>query len=133
MFTYRQVDGLMLDPDGNPLGAGYSGGNCGRNPEGKNNPGMEDVAEVGPLPRGEYEIGVPVDTLTHGPFVLPLAPCSGNEMFGRSGFLIHGDSVVNPGNASEGCIILARNVREEIAASSDKKLMVISGPMPQAV
>ncbi len=46
-------------------------------------------------------------------------------MFGRSGFLIHGDSVSHPGEASEGCIILDRNVRETIANDDDKYLVVV--------
>jgi len=48
-------------------------------------------------------------------------------MFGRSNFLIHGDSVVHPGTASEGCIIAARYIREDIAKSPVKVLAVVSG------
>ena len=39
---------------------------------------------------------------------MPLIPSPTNEMFGRSEFLIHGDSLEHPGAASEGCIILPR-------------------------
>jgi hypothetical protein len=46
-------------------------------------------------------------------------------MFGRSGFLIHGDSIIRPGTASRGCIILAREIREQIAASGDADLEVV--------
>src|ERR1035438_5538324 len=38
--------------------------------------------------------------------VQALTPESGTNTFGREGFLIHGDSVQNPGTASHGCIIL---------------------------
>lgn len=79
----------------------------------------------GPIPCGLYTIGAHVDTMTHGPFVLPLTPSPQNEMFGRSAFLIHGDSKVAPGSASEGCIILSRSVRERIAKSGDHELRVI--------
>jgi len=65
-----------------------------------------------------------VDTVTHGPYVLPLTPSLNNQMFGRSGFLIHGDSVVNPGTASEGCIILPRAVRQQIWGAGDHVLQV---------
>jgi hypothetical protein len=32
-------------------------------------------------------------------------------MFGRGLFLVHGDSIANPGEASEGCIIMPHGVR----------------------
>ena len=98
---------------------GYSGhGEC------KNEPAQQHVHNEGPIPRGRYQIGTPVNTDTHGPFVLPLAPDMNNTMHGRSGFLIHGDSKANPGTASQGCIILARSVRERIAESLDNELEV---------
>ena len=127
MWTYVQKTGELLR-DGSHVALGYSGFD---NPEtgqrGKNNPELERVEEVGPIPVGKYLIGTPHDTLTHGPFVLPLTPDPGNEMFGRSAFLMHGDSVVAPGTASRGCIIMSRAVRREVAASGDKVLRVISG------
>lgn len=98
---------------------GYSG-----QPEFKNDPSKCEIHNKGPIPPGRYAIGGPVDTKTHGPFVLPLTPSEANEMHGRSGFLIHGDSVVHPGTASEGCIILPRAVREKIHASGDTELEV---------
>lgn len=101
------------------VSSGYSGAG-----DGKNNPAMQDVHNVGPIPRGEYEIGSPSDTKTHGPYVLHLTPAETNDMHGRSGFLIHGDSVVHPGTASEGCIILPRTVRERIWESGDIALTV---------
>ena len=122
-WNYEQVTGYMRSPDGLVVGMGYSGASLG-----KNNPAAQSMENRGPIPVGAYTIGDPHDTVTHGPFVLPLAPDSGNEMFGRSGFLIHGDSVVAPGTASEGCIIMPKLVREEIARSLDRKLEVISGP-----
>lgn len=118
MFTYFQESGeLKLDDE--HVAFGYSG-----SPIGKNRPDMESVHNVGPIPRGMYTIGAPYDTKTHGPFVLPLEPDLDNQMYGRSGFLIHGDSVVHPGTASEGCIILARNIREMIANSGVDRLLV---------
>lgn len=102
------------------VGVGYSGAG-----EGKNNPAMQDVQNVGPIPRGVYSIGDPVDTTTHGPFVLALAPDPKNDMHGRSAFLIHGDSISRPGTASRGCIIMPRNVREQVWKSGDNELEVI--------
>lgn len=100
---------------------GYSGKG-----DGKNNPDLENVEGVGPIPRGVYDIQAPVDTVTHGPYVLPLTPEENNDMYGRSGFLIHGDSIVDPGNASEGCIILPRVARNAVWDSGDHKLNVIA-------
>jgi hypothetical protein len=87
----------------------------------------KESKKSGPIPAGKYFIGTPHDTLTHGPFVLPLTPDPANEMFGRSAFLMHGDSVVDPGTASRGCIIMSRAVRKQVAASGDAELRVISG------
>jgi hypothetical protein len=46
-------------------------------------------------------------------------------MFGRSDFYIHGDNPALNYTASEGCIILARPIREQIAASGDNDLQVL--------
>jgi len=122
VWTYQQTTG-KLSRDGTPEGSGYSGFQAG-----KNNPAMQNVANVGPIPQGKYSIGAPqcVDSPgPHGPFILPLTPDSANQMFGRSGFLIHGDSIVQPGTASHGCIIMARLIRDAIAASGDQELTVV--------
>ncbi len=118
-WRYVQSTGQMLH-DGQSQAFGYSG-----HGEGKNDPACQAIHNVGPIPRGLYEIGEPSDTKTHGPYVLHLTPDEGNDMCGRSGFLIHGDSVINPGTASEGCIILPRAVRERIWNSCDTELEVV--------
>ena len=118
-WRYDQESGIITLND-KFVSAGYAGAG-----DGKNNPAMQDVHNVGPLPRGDYTIGEPCDTKTHGPYVLHLTPAAENEMCGRSGFLIHGDSVVHPGTASEGCIILPRPVRERIWSSGDTALTVV--------
>ena len=102
------------------LGQGYSG-----NGKGKNNPDYESVENVGPLPKGDYDIGEPYFSAHTGPFTLPLIPYPTNNMFGRSDFKIHGDSIKMPGTASNGCIILPREVRESINNNVDKLLKVI--------
>jgi hypothetical protein len=127
MWTYVQKSGELLH-DGEHEGTGYSGYNDPHSgQDGKNNPDLQNIHDVGPIPVGRYVIGTPHDTLTHGPFVLPLTPDADNEMFDRSCFLIHGDSVVEPGTASRGCIIMSRAIRNEVAASGDHLLTVISG------
>lgn len=122
MWTYEQKTGWLIDQGGLRLAQGYSG-----HLSGKNSPVHEDVVDVGPIPRGRYGIEAPVDTVTHGPYVLRLVPNYENQMFGRTGFLIHGDSVVEPGTASRGCIILPRFARERIWESSDHDLTVVAG------
>jgi hypothetical protein len=55
-----------------------------------------------------------------------LTPAPENTMFGRDGFLMHGDSIEHPGCASEGCIIVGRAVREAVSESDDKSLEVVA-------
>ena len=117
-WSYAQANGQM-SRDGEPVATGYSGAG-----EGKNNPAMQDIHNVGPIPRGNYTIEAPVDTKTHGPYVMWLVPDPANEMEGRSAFGIHGDSVVAPGTASEGCVIMPRAIREQIWNSGDTNLEV---------
>ena len=126
MWLYEQISGRLSRAD-KLLASGYSGFS-----EGKNNPARQSEANVGPIPEGAYWIGPErEETADHGPVVLPLVPVPGTNTFGRSGFLIHGDSIEHPGAASHGCIILPRPVRELIASNSqgvgDRLLIVISG------
>jgi hypothetical protein len=121
MWTYTQRTG-QLARDGVVVAIGYSGHEAG-----KNNPEMADVPNVGPIPCGMYRITDPLDSPTKGPHVMHLLPSSVNRMFGRSAFLIHGDSREHPGGASHGCIIMSREIRERISDSGDCSLMVVSG------
>ena len=120
MWTFKQSTGQMFSPGGMAIGTGYSGSG-----EWKNDPEDQTVKNKGPIPEGFYEIGPPCNTDTHGPFVMSLTPDPTNQMFDRSGFLIHGDSLEHPGEASEGCIILARTLREAVWSSGDTRLQVI--------
>jgi Protein of unknown function (DUF2778) len=126
-WTYQQSTGeirnaeQLTGTDPYVLGSGYSGFG-----EGKNNPAFQDVPSVGPIPQGRYLIRGAFDSPTHGPVAMPLVPDASNQMFGRSEFLIHGDSLAAPGSASKGCIILPRGVREAINASEDKLLVVVA-------
>lgn len=120
MLTYQISTGVLTDWNGHVLGIGYSG-----QPQCKNDPSACDQKNMGPIPPGRYSIGAPVNTQTHGPYVLPLTPHPDNEMHGRNAFLIHGDSISKPGTASHGCIILARGAREAIRKSGDDELEVV--------
>lgn len=121
MWTYKQSTGQLFQ-NGQLEAIGYSG-----HGEGRNNPSAQTIPFVGPIPCGVWEIsGPPRDTPTHGPYVLTLTSMAGVDTFGRSGFLIHGDSIPAPGTASEGCIVLPRPIRESIWLSGDRALEVIA-------
>lgn len=131
MWTYRQSDGVLLH-DGAYVATGYSGFD-----NGKNNPAMQDHVGLGPIPCGSYTIqvivddnGQPEDYENKKAPVMRLIPAASNQMFGRSGFLIHGDSISEPGTASHGCVIEAHEIRELIsqnAENGDDQLQVVLG------
>jgi hypothetical protein len=120
-FSFNRAEGIVFH-DSTPICTiAYSG-----NGDGLNNPAMQEVHNVGPLPEGLYTIGPaknPIDEL--GPIALELIPDPSNEMFGRFGFFIHGDNQLMNYTASNGCIILPRAVRQYIEESPDKLLSVI--------
>jgi hypothetical protein len=118
MWTYEQKTGSLYH-NGALIGEGYSG--LGAD---KNVPEDQNVEGKGPIPQGTYTIGEPFDTTTHGPHVMRLIPSADDKMYGRAGFLMHGDSTVHPGAASQGCIIMNREVRNTVSSSSDHDLTV---------
>lgn len=125
MWTYVQTNGRLYTPDGTHAGTGYAGGNCGRNPEGINNHEKQHVRNIGPIPVGIYTKGQVVLKSHLGPFAIPLKPDKDNDMGGRGHFYMHGDT--NPsGNASQGCIIQWRAVREDFYNSKEKRLKVVA-------
>lgn len=126
MWKYDQTSGRMFRPDGALLAHGYAGGNCGKHPEAVNNHAMQNCKGIGPLPVGIYTLGDLIEKHPHlGPFVIVLIPFTENKMFGRGDFRIHGDTTP-PGKASEGCIILPRTARLEMARSADRGLQVVA-------
>lgn len=121
-FTYVQRTGSIYWPDGKKMGIGYSGHGTGLN-----NPDMQASVGIGPLPIGIYFIAPPHTPVDHlGPVALPLVPDKGNNMHGRSGFLIHGDNWAMNHTASNGCVILSRGFREMISGTNDKVLRVVA-------
>ncbi len=97
--------------------SGYAGKGVG-----KNNPDLEHVKSVGPLPRGAYSVNVPRPHPRLGPVAMRLV--AHQTKYGRGGFYIHGDSREHPGEASTGCIILPRHVREAVARYAPLVLQV---------
>jgi len=119
MWTWSQSEGKLYR-DGNWVADGYAG-----HGDGVNNPDMQNVEMVGPLPQGRYTIGsLRKDGRHMGPFVMFLDPAPENEMYGRSAFYIHGDNGKGDNSASNGCIILPRAVRFLISESGDNQLEV---------
>lgn len=119
-WKYSQSTGKLINPSGSLVGIGYSGRG-----EGLNNPAMQNVLDVGPIPQGRWTIGAFFnDPGGKGPLVGRLLPLQGTETFGRSGFMLHGDNEAMNHTASEGCIVLARINREQILACNDCLLIV---------
>jgi hypothetical protein len=126
LWTYIQKTGELYNGRGHCTGVGYAG-----NGDGKNNPAMQSIVGVGPLPCGWYTIDPELFDHPHcGKDCLRLYPHKGNTMYGRDGFLIHGDSIHKPGTASDGCIIQCHNVRVFVAVSGDTLLQVIDDHPP---
>ncbi len=121
MWVYNQKTGVLANDDTHyQCYAGFG--------VGKNNPVMQDVKSVGPLPVGKYKMGTPYDSARTGPYTIPLIPDPSNEMYHRGDFRIHGDSRTNPGTASHGCIIRSpKSDRQAIYNSGDRDVHVISG------
>jgi hypothetical protein len=121
VWEYSQSSGNLLDPSGIVIGVGYSGNGADLN----NPAGQGDIGH-GPCPQGSWTIGPFFDDPGgKGPIVAHLSPCPGNDMDGRAGgFMIHGDNGAMNHTASDGCIVLARDLRQAIASSGDTQLLV---------
>lgn len=127
MWKYQISTGEITNPAGKNLGKGYSGkaGIWRNNKAGiwRNNPDAEPEAAAGPIPEGYWHIGPAHTSPNTGPITMDLEPASAAmNVYGRSLFRIHGDN--NTHDASHGCIILDRPIREQIAASPDHLLEV---------
>jgi hypothetical protein len=121
VWQYQQSTG-ELSQDGNYIATGYSG-----NTSGLDNPSEEFIKNIGPIPQGIYTIGEPREPVNIlGPIAMPLDPDPSNDMEGRDGFFIHGDNAEENHTASDGCIILSRDIRDMINESEDKTLIVVA-------
>lgn len=121
MWIWVQQTGELIAPNGEVVAVGYAG----KGPH-RNKPASERVVNAGPLPRGVYEVRAPLNHDNVGRYALKLEPMKGTEMYGRSGFWMHGDNAKNPGNASEGCPIVPRAAREAIWLSGCLRLRVVA-------
>jgi len=119
MWIYSQSTGHLWDDRGVKIATGYSGFG-----DAKNNPKLESVKNLGPIPRGLWVITERYDSKSVGPQALKLEP-SGHSALQRTDFRIHGQSKSNWGEASRGCMIFPPSVRNQMWDSNDKILMVI--------
>lgn len=126
MWSFNSTIGRLFH-DNVAIAFGYSGAG-----EGKNNPALQSVKNIGPCPRGKFRLepiedlkGNLIDYEEKKAPVFRLVPDPDNVMYGRSGFLLHGDSIEKPGTASEGCVIEDHATRVAIAMSKDFDFEVI--------
>ena len=122
MITYQQSTGQLRSSTGDSIATGYSGNGLGLN-----NPAMDNVEKVGPIPAGLWSM-VSFTVANYedkGPNVIHLSPNEGTDTHGRSGFLMHGDNSKGDHSASEGCIIMPPHARLQAWAEPDKTIEVI--------
>ena len=124
-WTYAIKSRTLTDPTGRArvVGQGaappYSG-----NRQWRDDPASCGVVDHGPLPPGQYKIGILRDGGHLGPYVMDLTP-DGWDGGGRSFLRIHGDNGAGDASASDGCLILDRADRLAIGASGVKTLVVV--------
>lgn len=118
-LVYLSRSGALFR-DGDFLSYGYSG-----NGHGKDNPEMDHVANVGPIPRGRYLVGKLINN-DRWRDAIPLTRTD-RDPNGRSGFMLHGDNMRGNYSASRGCIVLPPGVRKAIAKAGDDTLIVVPG------
>jgi hypothetical protein len=131
VWTFEIATGRLFDATGTCVWgayAGYDDGDGVPEPgEGKNDPTKQAERGIGPIPEGLWMFSAPFFHRTAGPYTLRLFPKGGTKTYGRSGFLIHGDSKGRPGAASKGCIVTSRETRMALWESGDHEIMVVSG------
>ncbi len=127
-WIFRQSTGQIshIDVEGNTthIGTGYSG-----HGEGLNNPSMQHMPNVGPIPQGTYTIGPQQTNVTGSgtrmPASMRLTPDPNNQMYRRGGFIFHGDNATVNQSASKGCPVANRDIRNQISNSGDNVLRVV--------
>ncbi|MEM5311264.1 tlde1 domain-containing protein [Paraburkholderia sp. JHI869] len=118
-WVYSQSTG-RLTRNGVTTGTGYSGRGAGRN-----NGSMQRSRGAALIPRGTYTISAPFHHNHAGNYTMRLTPQLGTNTFGRSGFMMHGDSARHPDEASEGCVIQSYSARHQVWTSGDRTLQVV--------
>jgi hypothetical protein len=122
-WIYTQATGELWR-DGKLIAKGYSGA-----PGYINATASEGLRNLGPIPRGLWRMVLVYRQHARlGSTAIALKP-EGHQALGRSDFMIHADSIRNPGKASQGCIILPSAARVAMAAcvgkGGDGELVVV--------
>lgn len=120
-LVYSQSTGVLHYRKGDDtvrIGKGYSG-----QPPYVNDGHAEALKARGPIPRGRYRVFRPFDHVRLGPCVFYLEPKG--EVYGRSGFFIHGDNSLRNQSASHGCIILDKPARLKLVEHAPIDLIVL--------
>lgn len=121
MWYFESSTGNWYDPAGAFFSMGYSG-----NGAGLNNPAMQNVPDVGPLPENIYDQSEWFDDPEKGPIVCRLIPRNESLMFGRAGMMNHGDNAKRNFSASEGCAIADHRTRLARSQSPDQVLCCVA-------
>ena len=119
MWVYESSSGSTFRPDGTLLCVAYSG-----HGDGLNNPAMQAIPNIGPIPTGEYTLS---PFFTHprlGKLVARFMPKSDNDECHRSGIDLHGDNQYRDHTGSEGCVVMDEPYRLEISQSLDTDWLV---------
>jgi len=136
MWLFEQISG-RFSQDGELIGVGYAGRNYNDSGDwvhGKNNPDMEAIKGIGPLPAGHYtgrELYPTHPVL--GNFAIRLEPDEETRAkiltYERDpdSFFLHGDSAEAPGKASHGCIVQSLDVRHKFWYGVDREIDVVAG------
>jgi hypothetical protein len=120
MLKYDRRTGYLTRSGGSLLGIGWAGQG-----KGYNNPAMDDVDKVGPLPAGFYTLQEPHDSPRTGKYTMNLLPDPSNDMKGRSLFRCHGANADHPATSSEGCIVQLHGTRVAMWTEGDHYLQVM--------
>jgi hypothetical protein len=127
-LNFSQSTGKVTEDDGTLVATGFAGNDSrpGVNPNhahGYLNPAAEYLHNIGPLPKGTYSVGAWGSHPPLGAHSAPLTQTSG-QTFGRKGFFIHGPSLDDPLNSSEGCIVISHLQRLAVEALAPSQITV---------
>ena len=128
-LTFQISTGTITDDEGTVLTTQAFAGNDSRpgvNPghlQGRNNPRLQAVHCIGPLPTGVYRCGSWGVYPKVGKMACPLTQIAG-ETYGRDGFFIHGPGEGDPANSSEGCIVVPHDDRLKVMGANPTTVTV---------
>ena len=106
IYTLKQVDDDYASEELVYESSAYSGA-----PGHVNKPGDVALVGLGPIPPGDWHVGLPHNHGKLGPLCFRLRPGVNTDVHRRSEFFIHGDNRDLNQSASSGCIILSRTGR----------------------